>query len=64
MICFSFREPPKRRNRQFTDSDGKWQHDLFRDYEEEQQSSYQSNYRGQGPRRGGRGRPGFVIFSQ
>jgi hypothetical protein len=58
MIFFS-REPTRNRNRPYKDSDAKWQHDLYHDYEP---TSHYSNYRGQGPRRG-RGRFKFVVFS-
>lgn len=57
-MFFSFcRDPAKNRNRPFKDSDAKWQHDLYMDYEDEPTSSQFQNYRGQEPRRG-RGRPG------
>ncbi|CAF3600208.1 unnamed protein product [Rotaria sordida] len=44
-------ETTRNRNRPYRDSDAKWQHDLYYDYEDESHS-HQSNYRGQ--RRGGR----------
>ena len=61
-IISFFREPPKNRNRFYKDTDSKWQHDLFHDYDDEP-NSRQTNYRGQMPRRGGRGRFKLVSFS-
>jgi len=61
-IFFFLREPPKNRNRPYKDSDAKWQHDLYCDYDDESNSHY-SNYRGQAPRRGrGRGRFELVLI--
>lgn len=58
-----FREPAKPRNRPYKDSEPKWQHDLYQDYENESNNQY-SNYRDQPPRRGrGRGRGRFKLVA-
>ena len=62
----SFRENIRNRNRQSKDLDGKWQHDLYRDEDDDssKHNSGYSNYRSQTSQRAGRGNFRYVRFEK